>query len=188
MIRPLIAVSRHIPSLRGLIWANMTVTHPLNTLDVLISDVCSMYHGRLLGQRLLYLLSFLMSDRMTSEFHGQQVYDAVSYDAYFEPSGILDSIPSNAIVIRGQSDCSVVRLYLNVPDIYFSIVDQVAFYQELHEASGSGRTMFQLIRNNHEVIIWGPPVVALANLTIQLELIVCDLDIPRCPKRDSPKH
>lgn len=31
--------------------------------------------------------------------------------------------------------------------------------------------MFQLIRNNHEVIIWGPPLVMRANLTIQLELI-----------------
>ncbi|PBK69413.1 hypothetical protein ARMSODRAFT_975144 [Armillaria solidipes] len=38
-------------------------------------------------------------------------------------------------------------------------------------APGSGKAMFQLIRNNHEVIIWGPPVVVLANLTVQLELI-----------------
>ncbi|PBK85733.1 hypothetical protein ARMGADRAFT_552446 [Armillaria gallica] len=31
--------------------------------------------------------------------------------------------------------------------------------------------MFQLIRNNHEVIVWGPPLVKHANLMIQLELI-----------------
>ncbi len=37
--------------------------------------------------------------------------------------------------------------------------------------------MLQLIRNNHEVIIWGPPVEELANLMIQLELIVCDIHI-----------
>ncbi|KAK0440117.1 hypothetical protein EV421DRAFT_1963228 [Armillaria borealis] len=86
---------------------------------------------------------------MSSEFHAQQDYDAVSYDAYFEPSGILHSIPSNVTVVR----------------------DQVGFYQEPHKASGSGKAMFQLIRNNHEVIIWGPPVVELPNLMIQLELI-----------------
>ncbi|KAK0494373.1 hypothetical protein EDD18DRAFT_1176622 [Armillaria luteobubalina] len=31
--------------------------------------------------------------------------------------------------------------------------------------------MFQLIRNNHKVIIWGPPLVRRANLTMLLELI-----------------
>ncbi|PBK69403.1 hypothetical protein ARMSODRAFT_1038032 [Armillaria solidipes] len=86
---------------------------------------------------------------MASEFHAQQDYDAASHDAYFEPSRILRSIPSNATVVR----------------------DQVGFYQEPHEACGSGKAMSQLIRNNHEVIIWGPPVVELANLMVQLELI-----------------
>ncbi|KAK0216276.1 hypothetical protein IW262DRAFT_207144 [Armillaria fumosa] len=92
---------------------------------------------------------FLINDSMSSEFRPQNFYDAVSYDACFEPNGILHSVPSNAIVVR----------------------DQVCFYQEPHDAFGSGRTMFQLIRNNHEVIIWGPPIIALANLMVQLELI-----------------
>ncbi|KAK0216274.1 hypothetical protein IW262DRAFT_1464807 [Armillaria fumosa] len=79
----------------------------------------------------------------------QDRYDVVSHDANFEPRRILHSIPSNAIVVR----------------------DQVCFYRDCYETPGSGKAMFQLIRNNHEVIIWGPPVVALANLMIQLELI-----------------
>ncbi len=42
--------------------------------------------------------------------------------------------------------------------------------------------MFQLIKHNHEVIIWGPPVVVLANLAIQLELIVREFDISSMSK------
>ncbi|KAK0494308.1 hypothetical protein EDD18DRAFT_1355705 [Armillaria luteobubalina] len=86
---------------------------------------------------------------MSSEFHAQKNYDAVTHDACFEPTGILHSVPLNAVVVR----------------------DQVCFYQKPHDAFGSGRTMFQLIRNNHEVMIWGPPVIELANLGVQLELI-----------------
>ncbi|KAK0477055.1 hypothetical protein IW261DRAFT_1421264 [Armillaria novae-zelandiae] len=95
------------------------------------------------------VLQLTATVRMTSEFHARQYYDDVSCDAYFGPSGILHSVPSNAIVVR----------------------DQVCFYQEPYDAFGSGRTMFQLIRNNHELIIWGPPVIALPNLMVQLQLI-----------------
>ncbi|KAK0189458.1 hypothetical protein F5146DRAFT_1138853 [Armillaria mellea] len=79
----------------------------------------------------------------------QDHYDVVSHNANFKPRRILHSIPSNAIVV----------------------CDQVCFYHDCYEAPGSGKAMFQLIRNNHEVIIWGPPVVVLADLMIQLELI-----------------
>ncbi|SJL10977.1 uncharacterized protein ARMOST_14373 [Armillaria ostoyae] len=102
---------------------------------------------RLLGERLLYLLPLLTDNGMAGA--QQDRYGVVSHDANFEPRRILHSIPSNAIVVR----------------------DQVCFYHDCYEAPGSGKAMFQLIRNNHEVIIWGPPVVELPNLMIQLELI-----------------
>ncbi|KAK0440115.1 hypothetical protein EV421DRAFT_1963226 [Armillaria borealis] len=79
----------------------------------------------------------------------QDLYDNTSHNTDFEPSGTLHSIPSNATVVR----------------------DQVAFYHDCYEAPGSGKAMFQLIRNNHEVIVWGPPLDKHANLMIQLELI-----------------
>ncbi|KAK0237195.1 hypothetical protein EDD85DRAFT_1023900 [Armillaria nabsnona] len=80
----------------------------------------------------------------------QDRYDIVSHhDANIELRRTLHSLPPNAIVVR----------------------DQVGFYHDCYETPGSGKTMFQLIKNNHEVIIWGPPVVVLASLAIQLELI-----------------
>ncbi|PBK85752.1 hypothetical protein ARMGADRAFT_553846 [Armillaria gallica] len=87
---------------------------------------------------------------MTGQFHPQQdIYDDIIHEAGFALSGILHSIPSNAIVVR----------------------DQVGFYQDRYEASGTGRTMFQLLRNNHEVIIWGPPLSERDGLLKELELI-----------------
>ncbi|SJL10992.1 uncharacterized protein ARMOST_14390 [Armillaria ostoyae] len=87
---------------------------------------------------------------MTGQFHTQQdIYDDVIHETGFALSGTLHSIPSNAIVVR----------------------DQVSFYQDRYEASGTGRTMFQLLRNNHEVIIWGPPLNERDGLFKELELI-----------------
>ncbi|KAK0216264.1 hypothetical protein IW262DRAFT_1464800 [Armillaria fumosa] len=87
---------------------------------------------------------------MTSQFHPQQdIYDDVIHEAGFALSETLRSIPSNAIVVR----------------------DQVSLYQDRYEASGTGRTMFQLLRNNHEVIIWGPPLNERDGLLKELELI-----------------
>ncbi|KAK0200767.1 hypothetical protein DFS33DRAFT_1075120 [Desarmillaria ectypa] len=127
----------------------MIFMYPLNTLDILIPDVCCVLGG-FLGKRLSYLLSLLTDNDMTGEFYAQQeLYDAVSHNSDFESSGILHSVPSNATVVR----------------------DQVGFYHDCYEAPGSGKAMFQLIRNNHEVIIWGPPLVVHANLMIQLGLI-----------------
>ncbi|PBK69346.1 hypothetical protein ARMSODRAFT_1018772 [Armillaria solidipes] len=79
----------------------------------------------------------------------QDLDDTVNREVAVDSWKTLRSIPSNATVVR----------------------DQVGFYHDRYEASGSGKTMFQLIRNNHEVIIWGPPLAVRANLTIQLELI-----------------
>ncbi|KAK0435329.1 uncharacterized protein EV420DRAFT_1653292 [Desarmillaria tabescens] len=87
---------------------------------------------------------------MAGEPHPQKyLYDTVGHDVGLEPRKTLRSIPSNAIVVR----------------------DQVGFYRDVYEAPGSGKAMFQFIKNNHEVIVWGPPVVVLTNLMVQLELI-----------------
>ncbi|KAK0200769.1 hypothetical protein DFS33DRAFT_1456065 [Desarmillaria ectypa] len=87
---------------------------------------------------------------MAGQFHAQTVLcDDASHNAGFEPSGTLRSIPANAIVVR----------------------DQISFYQDHYEASGTGRTMFQLLRNNHEVIVWGPPLSERDGLPKELELI-----------------
>ncbi|KAK0477080.1 hypothetical protein IW261DRAFT_305450 [Armillaria novae-zelandiae] len=95
-------------------------------------------------------LFLLIDDCMAGQFHPQQdVYDDVIHEAGFALSGTLRSIPSNAIVVR----------------------DQVSLYQDHYEASGTGRTMFQLLRNNHEVIIWGPPLNDRDGLLKELELI-----------------
>ncbi len=112
---------------------------------------------------------------MTGQFHPQQdIYDDIIHEAGFALSGTLHSIPSNAIVVRGQST------YLSVLAVFehsCPIIDQVSFYQDRYEASGTGRTMFQLLRNNHEVIIWGPPLSERDGLLKELELIVCALTI-----------
>ncbi|KAK0457080.1 uncharacterized protein EV420DRAFT_539018 [Desarmillaria tabescens] len=101
-----------------------------------------------MGAYFVFLL--LTDDDMAGHFHPQQnLYDDVIHDTCFEPGGTLRSIPSNAIVVR----------------------DQVSFYQDHYEASGTGRTMFQLLRNNHEVIIWGPPLKEREGLLKELELI-----------------
>ncbi|KAK0494307.1 hypothetical protein EDD18DRAFT_1355703 [Armillaria luteobubalina] len=59
----------------------------------------------------------------------QDHYEVASHDANFEPRRTFHSIPSNMIVVR----------------------DQVCFYRDCYEAPGSGKAMFQLIRNKHEL-------------------------------------
>lgn len=96
-----------------------------------------------------------VSRAASSDCYAQQDnYGTASRDTDFEPDEILHSIPSNVTVVG----------------------DQVAFYCDGYEAPGSGKAMFQLIRNNHEVIVWGPPLVKHANLMIQRELIGMLLD------------
>ncbi|KAK0494313.1 hypothetical protein EDD18DRAFT_1355710 [Armillaria luteobubalina] len=91
---------------------------------------------------------------MSSNFDTQQgLHDATSRSPNFKPGRTIPSIPSNVTVVY-----------------------QVAFYYDCYETPGSGKAMFQLIRNNHEVIIWGPPVIEHLNLMIQLELIGTLLD------------
>ncbi|KAK0477050.1 hypothetical protein IW261DRAFT_1566515 [Armillaria novae-zelandiae] len=82
------------------------------------------------------------------------LYDTTRNSIDFEPGGIIHSIPSNATVVR----------------------DQVAFHYDCYEAPGSGKAMFELIRNNHEIIVWGPPIIKYPNLIVQLELIRTLLD------------
>ncbi|KAK0463340.1 hypothetical protein IW261DRAFT_1427784 [Armillaria novae-zelandiae] len=105
----------------------------------------------------------------SSDFDAQQdLYDTTRNSIDFEPGGIIHSIPSNATVV----------------------CDQVAFHYDFYEASGSGKAMFELIRNNHEFIVWGPPIIKYPNLTVQLELIRCSIlhGTPACPIPLGEKH
>ncbi|KAK0216313.1 hypothetical protein IW262DRAFT_1299544 [Armillaria fumosa] len=107
---------------------------------------------------LIFKLSVNSIESMADNIPAHQgLDDTVNHEVAFESWKTLHSIPSNTTVVR------VVSKHLVL------IVDQVSFYHSRYEASG--KTMFQLIRNNHEVIIWGPPLVMRADLTIQLKLI-----------------